>query len=153
MKQSLYDETTHEIPVEFLAHPATQLHKVEKMNRNRRYSVIDSNLKNMNSQDPEGVPSHRCLILDQSFEALKSARSSTETMKGVKREMEMAVNTEGEKNEIFQQNADYYASFSDEIANTEHGMESIVKETAEEIINEGGGEETIDDLSNADNGT
>ena len=80
------------------------------MNKNRRYSILDGNPMNrrfstqdgtsLNPQDAECVPSHRCLILDQSFEALKSARSSTETMKRVQQEMERAVNTEGEKNDI-----------------------------------------------------
>ena len=62
---------------------------------NRKFSSLDGNP--INPQHPEGVPSHRCLILDQSFEALKSAGSSTEAMKGVQQEMERVVDTEVEK--------------------------------------------------------
>ena len=105
------------------------------MNRNKRYSIIDSNPMNrrfssldgtpLNPQDLEGVPSHRCLILDQSFEALKSARSSTEAMKRVQQEMEKVVSTEGEKNDQYKNTAMEYASFSQEIDSTNHGMESM----------------------------
>lgn len=80
----------------------------------------------LNPQDPEGVPSHRCLILDQSFEALKSARSSTEAMRRVKQEMEKEVYTEGEKNEQHKQTTSEYASFSEENENTDHGMNSLM---------------------------
>lgn len=103
----------------------------------KRYSILDGNPMNrrfstldgtpLNPQDPEGVPSHRCLILDQSFEALKSARSSTETMKRVQHDMERAVNTEGEKNERYKQSASEFASFSEEIENTAHRMESVTR--------------------------
>lgn len=103
------------------------------MNKNRRYSILDGNPMNrrfstqdgtsLNPQDAECVPSHRCLILDQSFEALKSARSSTETMKRVQQEMERAVNTEGEKNDKYKQRATEYTSFAEEIDNTAHGLE------------------------------
>ncbi len=91
---------------------------------NRRFSTLDGTP--VNPQDPEGVPSHRCLILDQSFEALKSARSSTEAMKRVKQEIEKEVNTEGEKNEQYKQTASEYTSFSEEIDNTAHGMNSLM---------------------------
>lgn len=80
----------------------------------------------LNPQDPEGVPSHRCLILGQSFEALKSARSSTEAMRKVNQEMDRAVNTEGEKNEQYKQSASDYTRFSEEIDNTGHGMNSLI---------------------------
>ena len=90
---------------------------------NRRFSTLDGTP--FNPQDPEGVPSHRCLILDQSFEALKSARSSTEAMRRVQQEMERAADTEGEKNEQYKQNASEYTSFSEEIDNTNHGMNSL----------------------------
>lgn len=79
----------------------------------------------LNPQDPEGVPSHRCLILDQSFEALKSARSSTEAMSRVQQEMERTADTEGEKNEQYKQNASDFTSFSEEIDKTDHGMNSL----------------------------
>ena len=111
------------------------------MNKNRRYSIKENNPMNrrfstidgtpLNAQDPEGVPSHRCLILDQSFEALKSARSSTEGMKRVQQEMEQAVDTEGEKNERYKQCASEYTSFSKEMDNTAHEMASITKVTRE----------------------
>lgn len=88
---------------------------------NRKFSTLDGT--SLNPQDAECVPSHRCLILDQSFEALKSARSSTETMKRVQQEMERAVNTEGEKNDKYKQSATEYTSFAEEIDNTAHGLE------------------------------
>lgn len=80
----------------------------------------------LNPQDPEGVPSHRCLILDQSFEALKSARSSTEVMRRMTHEMEQAVNTEGEKNKQYRQCTSEYTSFSEENDNTAYGMNSLI---------------------------
>lgn len=95
----------------------------------RRFSTLDGTP--LNPQDPEGITSHRCLILDQSFEALKSARSSTDTMKHVQQEMEGAVNTEGEKNEQYKQSASEYESFSEEIDNTNHGMESLTQISTE----------------------
>ena len=111
------------------------------MNKNRRYSLIDGNPMNrrfstldgtpINPQDPEGVPSHRCLILDQSFEALKSARSSTETMRRVQQEMERAVNSESEKNELYKKTASEYASFSEENDKTVHGMSSMTNTSKE----------------------
>ena len=90
---------------------------------NRRFSTLDGNP--LNPQDPEGVPSHRCLILNQSFEALKSAGSSTEAMRKVQQEMERAVNKEGEKNEQYKQFASEYAGFSEHIDITAHGMNSL----------------------------
>ena len=102
------------------------------MNKNKRYSIIDRRFSALdgtplNPQDLEGVPSHRCLILDQSFEALKTARSSTEAMKRVQQEMEDAVSTEGEKNDQYKKTAMEYASFSQEIDSTAHGMASMTK--------------------------
>lgn len=79
----------------------------------------------MNPQDPGGVPSHRCLILNQSFEALKSARSTTETMERVQQEMEHTVNSEKEKNKVYKKTASEYASFSEENDKTVHGMASL----------------------------
>ena len=112
------------------------------MNKNRRYSILDGNPMNrrfstqdgtsLNPQDAECVPSHRCLILDQSFEALKSARSSTETMKRVQQEMEHAVNTEGEKNDKYKQRATEYTSFAEEMDNTAHGLEDTTPITGDE---------------------
>ena len=112
------------------------------MNKNRRYSILDGNPMNrrfstqdgtsLNPQDAECVPSHRCLILDQSFEALKSARSSTETMKRVQQEMERAVNTEGEKNDKYKQRATEYTSFAEEIHNKAHGLEDTTPITEDE---------------------
>ena len=112
------------------------------MNKNRRYSILDGNPMNrrfstqdgtsLNPQDAECVPSHRCLILDQSFEALKSARSSTETMKRVQQEMERAVNTEGEKNDKYKQRATEYTSFAEEMDNTAHGLEDTTPITGDE---------------------
>lgn len=101
---------------------------------NRRFSILDGGNRRcsaldgtpLNAQDPEGVPSHRCLILDQSFEALKSARSSTEAMRRVQQEMERVVDTEGEKNRQYKENAAQYTSFSDEIDHTNHGMNSLM---------------------------
>ena len=91
---------------------------------NRRFSSLDGTP--LNSQDAEGVPSHRCLILDQSFEALKSARSSTEAMRRVQQEMERTVDTEGKKNQQYKENASEYTSFSEEIDHTNHGMNSLI---------------------------
>jgi len=91
---------------------------------NRRFSTLDGTP--LNPQDPEGVPSHRCLILDQSFEALKSARSSTEAMRRVKQEIERVVDTEGKKNQQYKANASEYTSFSEEIDHTNHGMNSLM---------------------------
>lgn len=85
----------------------------------------------MNPQDPEGVPSHRCLILDQSFEALKSARSSTETMRTVQQEMQHTVNSEKEKNELYKKTASEYASFSEENDKIVHGMASLTNTSKE----------------------
>lgn len=106
---------------------------------NRRFSTLDGT--SPNPQDAEGVPSHRCLILDQSFEALKSARSSTETMNRVQQEMECAVNTEGEKNEKYKQCATEYTSFAEKNDNTAHGLEDTTpitggNETAKYTENE-----------------
>ena len=91
---------------------------------NRRFSALDGTP--LNPQDPEGVPSHRCLILDQSFEALKSARSSTEAMRRVQQEMERVVDKEGEKNQQYKENASQYTNFSEEIDRTDHGMNSVM---------------------------
>lgn len=91
---------------------------------NRKFSSLDGNP--INPQHPEGVPSHRCLILDQSFEALKSAGSSTEAMKGVQQEMERVVDTEVEKNEQYKKSAAKYTSFSEEICSTDHEMNSLM---------------------------
>lgn len=90
---------------------------------NRRFSSLDDPL---NPQQPEGVPSHRCLILDQSFEALKSARSSTEAMKGVQQEMERVVDIEVKKNEQYKKIASKYTSFTEEIGSTDHEMNSLM---------------------------
>jgi len=90
---------------------------------NRRFSSLDDPL---NPQHPEGVPSHRCLILDQSFEALKSARSSTEAMKGVQQEMERVVDIEVKKNEQYKKIASKYTSFTEEIGSTDHEMNSLM---------------------------
>ena len=90
---------------------------------NRRFSTLDGNPMNRrfstldgtpSSQDPENVPSHRCLILDQSFEALKSARSSTEAMKKVQGELVQTVQTEGEKNKLYENEASEFAQFSEQ---------------------------------------
>ena len=120
------------------------------LNKNRRYSILDGNPMNrrfstrdgtpLNPQDAECVPSHRCLILDQSFEALKSARSSTETMKREQQEVERAVNTEGEKNDKYKQSATEYTSFAEEIDNTAHGLEDTTPIT--------GGNETVKGTEN-----
>lgn len=91
---------------------------------NRRFSSLDRNP--LNPQHPEGVPSHRCLILDQSFEALKSARSSTEAMKRVQQEMERVVDTKVEKNKQYKKSASKYTSFSEEIGSTDHEMNSLM---------------------------
>jgi len=96
---------------------------------NRRFSSLDGTP--LNPQDLEGVPSHRCLILDQSFEALKSARSSTEAMRRVQQEMERVVDTEGEKNEQYKENASEYTSFPEEIDHTNHGMNSLLNISTE----------------------
>ena len=96
---------------------------------NRRFSSLDGTP--LNPQDLECVPSHRCLILDQSFEALKSARSSTEAMRKVQQEMERVVDTEGEKNEQYKENASEYTSFSEEIDHTNHGMNSLMNISTE----------------------
>ena len=91
---------------------------------NRRFSALDGTP--LHPQDPDGVPSHRCLILDQSFEALRSARSSTEAMRRVQQEMELVVDTESEKNRQYKENALQYTSFSEEIDHTNHGMNSMM---------------------------
>ena len=111
---------------------------------NRRFSSLDGTP--LNPQDLEGVPSHRCLILDQSFEALKSARSSTEAMIRVQQEMEKVVSTEGEKNDQYISTAMEYASFSQEIDSTNHGMESMTniskgnENSAQTKMNQDGGQ-------------
>ena len=109
--------------------------------QNRRYNIKESNPMNrrfsttdetpQNAQDPEAVPSHRCLILNKSFEALKSARSSTETMKRVQQETKQAVEVEGEKNERYKQCASEYRRFTKHIDDTAHGMASMTNVTKE----------------------
>lgn len=110
---------------------------------NRRFSTLDGTP--LNPQDPEGVPSHRCLILDQSFEALKSARSSTEAMRRVQQEMERIVDTEGEKNQQYKENASHYTSFSEEIDHTNHGMNSVMN-----IATDHSGHTTLKESGNAE---
>lgn len=102
------------------------------MSRETRLRVFDHSNRRIHGQDgslhqqnPENVPSHKCLILGQSFEALKSARSSTDNMKRVQRGMETAAGKEGEKNELYQKKAESYARFSEEIDDTAHGMNSV----------------------------
>lgn len=95
-----------------------------KKTATRRFSTLDGNPPSQ--QDPEGIPSHRCLILNQSFEALKSARSSTETMREFQKEMEKAVHDEGEKNEQYKKFASEYAAFSQENDISAHGMNSLM---------------------------
>ena len=131
------------------------------MSRERRLRVFDGSNRGISGQDGsllpqdlKDVPSHRCLIMDQSFEALKSARSSTDTMRSVQRDMKTAAGKEGEKNELYKKNAEFYASFSDEIDNTADGMNSVTKiskenESSKQTM-ESGNEIQIDNNANTD---
>lgn len=68
--------------------------------------------------------------------------------------MKTAAGKEGEKNELYKKNAEFYASFSDEIDNTADGMNSVTKiskenESSKQTM-ESGNEIQIDNNANTD---
>lgn len=66
--------------------------------------------------------------------------------------METAAGKEGEKNELYKKKAEFYASFSEEIDNTAHGMNSVTKICTEnenlKQAKENGNEIQIDENAN-----
>lgn len=58
---------------------------------------MDNQDKDNDQDDEEETPSHRCLIVDRSFEALKSARSSTVAMYHFSKQMADQLHSEVQK--------------------------------------------------------
>lgn len=77
---------------------------MDENNQPRRKSkfVTEEDPHALPDLEVEEIPSHRCLILDRSFEALKSARSSTDAMNRKNKELTERVHSEITKGESYE---------------------------------------------------
>ena len=80
-------------------------------------------------EDSQELPSHHCLILNTSFEALKSARDSTQAMTSANLTMEKLANIEEEKNTRQCQELDEFAQFLSQVSESSHTKLPVQQES------------------------